>query len=155
MAGSSLRTESLGFLLLSHHRRKNLSHTLEIRVAGRTLNLCARCSGMGIGFVLGLVFLESLLGVFSSLPILIAVFPIPAAVDWLLQVFRVRDSTNPRRVVTGVLIGVVYALAAAALFGGRIILLEYFGIVWVAYFCALYMVFRKTGALNRYISSVW
>ncbi len=155
MHEESGEAESLGFLLLSHHSRKNLSHTLMIPIAGRSVRLCARCTGIAMGIALGLVSLRSLLGIFSSFPLLIGLFPLPGAADWLLQVFRVRQSTNPRRIVTGVLIGVLYAVGGAALVGGTIVLLEYFLVCWTAYFVTLYLLFRKTGALQRYVSSSW
>lgn len=155
MEGESREAESLGFLLLSHHSRKNISHTLLIPIAGRNVRLCARCTGIAIGIALGLLSLKSLLGIFASYPLLIGLLPLPGAIDWLLQVFRVRQSTNPRRVVTGVLIGILYAVGGAALIEGSIALLEFFIVFWSGYFAALYLLFRKTGALQRYIKSAW
>ena len=99
--------------------------------------------------------MSGFLGLFTSLPLLIALFPLPGAIDWLLQVFRVRESTNPRRIVTGVLIGNLYAVGGASLATGSLLLLGYFLLFGVTYFASLFFLFKKTGALDRYVTSAW
>ncbi len=155
MENDSGRIESLGYLLLAHHSRKNSSHTIPISFRGKSVRLCARCTGITVGLGLGLLVLKELLGLFTSFPLLIAIFPLPGALDWLLQVFRVRESTNPRRIVTGVLIGNLYVIEGASLMEGSLTLLGYFLLFGAAYFISLFLLFKKTGALNRYVTSAW
>jgi uncharacterized membrane protein len=151
----SERVESLGYLFLAHHSHKNISHTILIQISGKSLRLCARCTGITLGFGLGLLFIRGLLGLFTSFPVLIAIFPLPGALDWLLQVFRVRESTTPRRIVTGALIGNLYAVLGVSLVEGSLLLLSYFLLFATTYFVSLFLLFKKTGALDRYVATAW
>ena len=155
MQNDSEQVESLGYLLLAHHSRKNSSHTLTFQIQGKSLRLCARCTGITTGFIIGLLFLRGLLELFTSFPLLIAIFPLPGAIDWLLQVFRVRESTNPRRIITGVLVGNLYAVGGVSMLEGSLLLLGYFLMFGAAYFVSLFLLFKKTRALNRYVTSAW
>ena len=73
-----------------------------LRFRGRTMPLCARCFGAGIGQVVALVLLIS-----DGLPsyFFCVLLAIPMTVDWSLQEFVNIPSTNLRRVVTGILGG--------------------------------------------------
>lgn len=64
--------------------------------------VCARCLGCGIGHV------ASLFAVASFLPLAIGpclVLTAPLLLDWTLQEYRGVESTNWRRLVTGLLAG--------------------------------------------------
>ena len=90
--------------LLSHHDEEQYSRTLKITDSVR---LCARCTGMVIGFI-SLLIVNIFFIPYLSWPIaltLMLLMIIPALVDWLTQKFRKRESNNSLRVITGFLLG--------------------------------------------------
>ena len=143
---------SLGFLLLSHHSAKSLSHTIRIGLMGKTVYLCARCTGAAVGFLIGALYVNRLMVSVVSWPFLLALFPIPAAADWLFQVHGLRESTNWRRVVTGVALGQTYLSGLVALFTRQFPVLIDLGVVWLVYLAVFFIIFNKTKVLQSYLS---
>jgi uncharacterized membrane protein len=89
------------------------SHWFSIRAFGKELRLCARCSGVVLGFIcsksLLTVLFMSLLSVaipFQTGFITALILALPAIVDWMTQNVGLRESNNPVRIVTGFLEGV-------------------------------------------------
>jgi uncharacterized membrane protein len=146
---------SLWFLILSHHSFARLSHTFRISVGTRNVYVCARCTGIAIGMIAGLAYVNVLAEWFFQYPVLIFVFTSPAAIDWLLQVFKWRESTNSRRLITGALIGQTYLVGLIALVRHWLPLLTIYAIAFAAYGAILYAVFRKTGAMSDYLARSW
>ncbi len=70
-------------------------------VKGYQMPVCARCEGEIIGALLSLV---AIWFIRPSL-LLMAVFMIPMALDGLIQAFTRYESTNLRRLTTGILFG--------------------------------------------------
>ena len=94
------------FLLfaLSHHDEMHYSRTLKITDSVR---LCARCTGMVTGFI-SFFIINIFVIPYIPWPIaltLMVSFVIPAIVDWVTQKYRMRESNNPLRIVTGFLLG--------------------------------------------------
>ena len=143
----------LWFFMLSHHSYNKLSHTIRISIGKREAYLCARCTGIGIGMIIGLLYVNFLAYGFLQYPALIVAFVLPATVDWLFQVFRFRNSTNPRRLVTGALVGQAYLVGIIALARGWFDLLSYYALVFATYAIILYVLFRITGVMNDYLES--
>lgn len=87
-------------------------HWFSLRLHGRELRLCARCSGYVVGAVSVLVLrLFDGLGFYGSLDVaqqvLICLFLLmPASVDWATQARGWRQSNNGLRLVTGAAMGV-------------------------------------------------
>jgi len=104
---------------------------------------------------MGLSYVNFLANSFAKFPILILVFTLPALVDWLLQVFRVKSSTNPRRVLTGFLIGQTYLVGLVALTRAWFPLLLLYLLVFASYGVLLYALFRKTGIMSKYMADSW
>jgi uncharacterized membrane protein len=146
---------SFWFLILSHHSFARLSHTFRISVGTRNAYVCARCTGIAIGIVVGLAYIDVLADWFFQYPVLIFVFTMPAAIDWLFQVFKWRESTNSRRLMTGALIGQAYLVGLIALIRDWLPLLTYYVIAFATYGAVLYSIFRKTGAMNDYLATSW
>ncbi len=88
----------------------------------------------------------------ASWPFLLAIFPIPAATDWLIQVHGLGESTNLRRVVTGIALGQSYLVGLVALVTREFDLLVDSGLVWLGYAVALFIIFSRTNALQSYLS---
>lgn len=66
--------------------------------------ICARCSGMLVGEIIAYIFLfafKLLLSPFNAVLFLTVMFS-----DWLIQFLKIRQSTNLRRFITGILGGI-------------------------------------------------
>jgi uncharacterized membrane protein len=106
--------------LLAHHVPGRYCRTLEVRLRGRTLHFCARCSGELVGFVafLGLFLASASFAALTTMPlagVVLAVCPAPAWLDWVTQTVRSRESSNALRVTSGALLGA--ALGGLVAFG--------------------------------------
>jgi len=88
-------------------------HWFTLRLLGRELRLCARCSGYAIGLVAPALLsldAQALLGSSARLPALL-LLATPLVLDWVTQSWGLRESTNPLRLATGILMGLdVYFL---------------------------------------------
>jgi uncharacterized membrane protein len=103
----------------------------------------------------GLLYLNYLTSIFLKYPILVSVFTLPAIIDWLLQVFEYKDSSNPRRILTGTLVGQTYLVGVVAVLNGWFPLLSDYALVYAAYTVGLYILFRTTGVMKGYLSRSW
>lgn len=82
------------------HRRKERS----IKMLGYTFPLCARCTGLWLGFGIGLFF--RIMGL--HLPLVFTItFMLPLAIDGFTQFLGSRESNNLLRFLTGFLFGIV------------------------------------------------
>lgn len=128
--------------VLSHHRREEWDRCYALTVHGRQYHLCARCSGVYPGIMLGLVVYLG--GILSSWQwLLVLVFPVPALVDWWLSSMGVFASWNPLRTVTGGLLGVAFGLGLGLFIGtGELWVLGVGGVYGVA---ALVLLYRYRG----------
>jgi uncharacterized membrane protein len=89
------------------HRRKDRS----LRISGYTFPLCARCTGLWLGFAMGLLVRFAGL----HMPLIFAfVLMLPLTVDGLTQLAGYRESNNRLRLLSGILFGI----AANMLFFG-------------------------------------
>lgn len=105
--------------------------------------------------LVGLSYVNYLAYGLLQYPALIVAFVLPAIVDWLFQVFRFKNSTNPRRLVTGVLVGQTYLGGLIALARGWFDLLLYYALAFAVYALVLYAIFRMTGVMSDYLASSW
>lgn len=121
---------------------------------GRSLRLCARCTGQVVGILTGLTVLgisEVLrFPVFSFVVQSIAsLLPLLAAWDWTSQSLGRRESTNSLRLVSGTLLGIAFIdLLGLLVFrqfemflGGLLIL--------ALYVAGIAIILRVTGAWRR------
>ena len=69
---------------------------------GYLFPICARCTGIIITFTISLILLS--IQVFISLPLSVFMLSI-MCVDWSLQFFKIKESTNKRRFATGLIGG--------------------------------------------------
>ncbi len=138
-------------LFISHHEGPYLRRCWHFTLRGHTLHVCARCSALLLGVILVLtsrfwiinlpvtplnslfIFLASL----SAIPITPLTFflaflvSLPATVDWSTQTLYLRESQNPLRALTGLLLGfaVGYVLTSFNIFYMILVPILYAG--WV------------------------
>ena len=118
--------------LLSHHEPAHYDRCYAVPFRGRRVRLCARCTGIYPGIVLGVAAAGfSDVGT-TALLFAIAVLPAFALVDWARTAFTPATGSNPVRTVSGALLGIGYGigvleflttfdarlLAIAAVYGG-------------------------------------
>jgi uncharacterized membrane protein len=138
-------------ILVSHHAPARYARTFGIRLRRRTLHVCARCSGQLAGLAALVVLL--LLGNHLPLPlvdpraqVLIALAPLPAAVDWATQTAGGRESNNAIRLISGALLGFAFTDAVALLVLEKWTFFEGAVLVFGAYVVALLLFLFGTGA---------
>jgi uncharacterized membrane protein len=143
--------------LVAHHFPDRYGRTLEVRLGERAVHFCARCSGELVGFVTFLVLFigSARFAGDVSTPlggVLLGLCPTPAAVDWLTQTVRRRESGNRLRLVSGTLLGV--ALGGLVAFGWTHRWPEFVGgvLVFVAYIATAMVVLDRTGAWRRVLA---
>jgi len=130
--------------LLSHHEPE-ASHRCHAPVVfGRRVRLCARCSGIYPGIVVGLA--AFLLGParLSGLGV-VAALALPALIDWTATAFTARRGSNRVRTATGAALGYGYGagLGRLLLAGDRRVLAV--GAAYGAVTAALLAVHRRAG----------
>lgn len=115
--------------LLSHHEPAEWYRCYRIRVFGRTVRLCARCSGIYPGILVGLLASMGGLLPIPSLTVL-AVLPAPALVDWILTTFTDRRGYNAVRTASGALLGYAYGSGLGLILRGVLLPLLLIGICY-------------------------
>ncbi len=144
-------------LFISHHEGPYLRRCWHFTLRGHTLHVCARCSALLLGVILVVtsrfwivnlpvtplnsvfIFLASL----SAIPIspitfsLAFLMSMPATIDWSTQTIYLRESRNPLRALTGLLLGfaVGYVLTSFNIFYMLLVPILYAG--WVLGFSML------------------
>ncbi|SEH12393.1 Uncharacterized membrane protein [Natronorubrum sediminis] len=106
---------SMGPYVLSHHLLSERHRCYSPTVFGRRVDLCSRCLGIYPGILLGLYVANA--GHFGANSLLVvAVFPLPALLDWTLTTYTKRRGYNVVRTATGFLLGYGYGLGLVRLF---------------------------------------
>ena len=99
-------------------------HWFTLSLLGRELRLCARCSGYLIGFAAPALLSadpQALLGPgLQWLALLLLAAPL--TLDWVTQSWGLRESTNPVRLATGILMGLdIFLFSRLGIQSGRTI----------------------------------
>lgn len=107
-------------ILIAHHLPSRWHRTIAFRGRHRTYHVCARCTGQLIGLFAWLAVFATLafrgFSVFDDrVQWLFAVFPLPAAVDWVTQAAGHRESRNSLRLLSGMLLGAAFTDLVASL----------------------------------------
>lgn len=95
--------------LLSHHTEEHLDRAICLKIFGRKIYFCARCTGLTLGFISGalLQYFGFITYLDGNLSLLLAIcLALPAMVDWWTQSFFGRESKNYIRVPTGYSLGI-------------------------------------------------
>ena len=96
---------------LSHHGPLEEDRCVVIEAAGKRFLVCARCLGVSVGLMVGIVLGWLLVPTLS----IVLVLPLPAFVDWTLYMVGVSKGRNLIRVLTGTLLGLGHAAFMFAL----------------------------------------
>jgi uncharacterized membrane protein len=84
-------------------------HWITLQVFDKKLRLCARCTGIVLGFVLlrlGTVLFASSFALPTITGVILAFsFAMPSIIDWLTSKLQLRHTNNTVRMVTGVFEG--------------------------------------------------
>lgn len=139
------------FLLLSHHRPEKLNRTIHVSFRGRSVYLCARCTGKYLGILSVIVagFLGSGFPTWLYLP-LFSILPVPSIVDWITQCCKLRQSRNIIRICTGYFLGISEGLLLLMLVRGVFSLFPYALAIIGAYVFSIYIIAWKTKFLDSY-----
>ncbi len=70
---------------------------------GRQFPICARCTGILIGYLIGIIYILTFKEIHIFLELLLM---LPLLIDGTLQYFGYFQSTNIRRLLTGILAGI-------------------------------------------------
>jgi uncharacterized membrane protein len=143
------------FLLGSHHHPDRLHRTIRVSFNGKSVYLCSRCTGTGLG-IIG-VFAANTFGL--SFPIgfylpLISFLPLVAVVDWFAQSAKLRESKNWIRVSSGFLLGISEALFLLLIIKGFLFMFLVGLAIVFAYAFSIYLIAAKTKCLDSYIDEL-
>lgn len=73
-------------------------------IKNRQFPVCARCTGCFTGYIIGIpLFFVCKIPFYICIPLCLIMLA-----DWLIQYFQIKESTNLRRFLTGLLCGVGY-----------------------------------------------
>lgn len=72
------------------------------KIKGYIFPICARCTGISISFtiVLILLFFKIYINIYIAFLLFLVMF-----IDWFIQFLKIKESTNTRRFITGVIGG--------------------------------------------------
>ena len=97
--------------LLSHHLPQDYDRCFLIKVGNKSYRICARCIGWYLSFLIfWLLLLFNIDFLLNYKIIILYFFPIPAIFDWSLHKLRNLKGTNILRVLSGILIGLTFAM---------------------------------------------
>lgn len=122
MLDSESALHSVSRLLLSHHPPQHSNRTIILHRGHHKIRVCSRCLGFILGFliVLLLVLAENL-PAWNKLfvVLLVLVSPMPAIVDFHGQLMGSWESTNLRRILTGMILGTGASLSILKVLNGN------------------------------------
>lgn len=122
MLDSESAIHSVSRLLLSHHPPQHNNRTVILHWGCHRFRVCSRCLGFSLGFLTAF-----LLGPAVELPMwdrwfavwLVLASPIPAIVDFHGQLMGSWESTNLRRILTGMILGTGASLSILQVLNGN------------------------------------
>ena len=71
-------------------------------INGHQFPVCARCTGIIISFIIAIILLSNNIKInfFTSIILVLIMF-----IDWFIQFLKIKESTNLRRLITGLIGG--------------------------------------------------
>lgn len=102
------------FMLLAHHSRDDLSHTIKISIRNHEIYLCARCTAIYSSLAISAILFAFLINL-NLIPIWLRIIlaltaGVPVIVSWGNQTLRERENSNKMRILTGIGGGVGLAM---------------------------------------------
>ncbi len=104
--------------ILSHHTEEELYRCYALKLRTKEIHLCSRCLGIYAGIICGfLLHTFTLVSPVHYLPF-IMIFPLFALLDWSLSAFAGWRGHNLLRTLSGLALGIAYALGITLLISG-------------------------------------
>lgn len=105
--------------LWSHHQpgEWDRCHALDVPGVRTPVRICARCTGVYPAILLALLLVGG--DTLQVSPILLAVLPFPALLDWGRSVFSGRSGSNVVRTLSGFSLGFGYGMGLGGLLDGE------------------------------------
>ncbi len=91
--------KSMRFFSHTCHQKASRSYFIK----NYQMPICARCLGLTIGYILGFCFFNSSINIIAYILLII-----PLIIDGLLQLKTNYESTNLKRLITGIFAGIGY-----------------------------------------------
>lgn len=90
---------------IGHYSACHQMYERSFTYKGYQFPICARCTGIFIGEIIGIIlmFFGLKVNVFYSIILLV-----PMIIDGSVQLFNIKESNNIRRVITGFIAGIAY-----------------------------------------------
>ncbi|MEM3465725.1 MAG: DUF2085 domain-containing protein [Candidatus Jordarchaeales archaeon] len=132
--------------LLSHHTEEYAHRTLRLKIRTHEVRLCARCSGLTLGFFSGILVLHFWWWLYITEQVAVALIVLllmPALLDWGTQSVLGRESKNWIRVTTGFSLGFGICLAKFINLTTLLILVSIF------YLLAVLIMFKRVRRESR------
>jgi len=101
-------------MLLAHHSRDDLSHTIKISIKTHEIYLCARCTAIYSSLIVSALTFSYLIDLSTLLTWIRVVLALtagtPVILSWGKQTFTGRENSNRTRILTGIGGGVGLAM---------------------------------------------
>lgn len=151
----SASTRILFEAIVSHHPPSQAGRTLRLPLGwGRSVRICARCTGQLIGAVIAVVCVVRWHISPLSAIVVGAACPLPGILDWTTQALCLRESCNALRLVTGAMFAFGCTIVGWQVFSGSMVS-GALGLLAVGIQAASALwILRRCGAIERILDEL-
>ena len=154
MPDSDSTIHSVRRLLFSHHPPQHSNRTVMFCFGRYKFRVCSRCLGLVVGFLTVIIlFLTVKLPVSDKwfVMLLIPLCPIPAIVDFHGQLMDLWESTNPRRILTGMILGTGVSLSVLQVSAGNYLFAVVIPCIIGLYFTWVALNLQRIASMQRHL----
>lgn len=154
MLDSDSVIHSVRRLMLSHHPPRHNNRTVMFCWGRHKFRVCSRCLGFVVGFLTVLLLVPAV-----NLPAwdrwfvvwLVPLCPIPAIVDFHGQMMGLWESTNLRRILTGMILGTGVSLSILQVSNGNYLFATVIPCVIGLYFAWVALNWQRVACMLRHL----
>ncbi len=154
---STERDESLLFYIFSHHARNDVKKMIRLKIFGKEIFLCGRCTFRYVSVVFSLVVMfltnysPKILYNFPFLLFLMMfLFPILSCTAWVYQFLTKKDNSRILRYSTGIMIGLSESVAISCILWLDLFLLSMYVILFTLYVGIVFIIVKKKSDAIRH-----